>query len=179
MYSCTRFLREFSDYRDGLMSPAERAVVESHLAGCSSCSRYARVLDEGVEQLRAVPDIEPSEDFLPRLQQHIYAIQDGYARPPRRTPSAASVGFVVAVAVAISAAAWLPQAFQRTPVVELPAVAAHAPQDTDTVHSLFRAGPLLTSSTRPPSVGAYRQTVFPEYTPIRMQTYRTSLNGSR
>ncbi len=179
MYSCTRFLREFSDYRDGLMNPAERAVVESHLAGCSSCSGYAHVLAKGVEQLRAIPEIEPSEDFLPRLQQHIHAIQDGYALPARRTSSATSAGFVVAVAVAISAAAWLPLALPRTPVVELPAVAALAPQNSDTVHSLFRAGPLLTSSPRVLSGEAYRQSIFPEYTPIRMQTYRTSLNGSR
>ncbi len=177
MFSCTDFLRDFSDYRDGLLSPAQRAIVETHLAGCPSCARYARVVEQGVEQLKALPPIEPSEDFLPRLQNRLYAIEDGYALPSYRTSSAASAGFVVAIAALISAAAWLPLIRPRTAVVELPAVVAAAPQSTDTLHSLFRAGPLLTSRGQVYSPYAYRRTLFSEYTPLRTQSNRTGYNS--
>ena len=179
MFSCTEFLRDFSDYRDGMMSPAERAIVESHLAGCPSCARYARVVEQGVEKLKAAGGIQPSEDFLPRLQHRLYAIEDGYATPLYRTSSATSAGFVVAIAALISAAAWLPLARPRAAVVELPAVVAATPQGSDTVHSLFRAGPLLTRSGQGSFRYTFRSTLFSEYTPLRMQSHRTNLNGPR
>jgi anti-sigma factor RsiW len=143
MFSCADFLGKFSDYRDGLMDPAERAVVESHLAECRACSRYLEVVDAGVEQLRALPEVEASDDFLPRLQHRIYHIDEEKAGWSQRSGSGASTAFVLMVVMLISAAAWLPLARQAPAVVELPPVAVTEPKQRDAVPALFRDGPLL------------------------------------
>ncbi len=143
MYSCDDFLRDFSDYRDGHMAGSERAVAESHLSGCDACSRYVEVVDAGVRQLRAFPDVEVSDDFLQRLQHRIYHIDEERAGLAHRSGSGASAGFVVMVVLLISAAAWFPLARPAPATVELPPVAVTEPKKRDVVPALFRDGPLL------------------------------------
>lgn len=143
MFSCADFLRDFSEYRDGRMSASERAVVESHLAGCDACARYAEVVEAGVEHLRALPALEPSHDFLPRLQHRIYHLDDERAGIASRSGSGASTGFVLAAAVLITTAAALPLLRSQPAILELPPVAATAPAAEESVPALFRDGPLL------------------------------------
>jgi anti-sigma factor RsiW len=173
MYSCSRFLRDFSEYRDGLMDPAERALAEAHLAGCSSCAGYARVLQRGVVELQALPRIEPSEDFLPRLQHRLYALEDRVGWGTSGNTSATSVGFIMMVVMLIGAAAWFPVVRPKAAVVEMPAALASAPEEEDALHTLFRAGPLLT----PPQeigllTGSGSAPLFSSYTPLRLQAYQ-------
>ncbi len=143
MFSCADFLRDFSEYRDGRMSSSERSVVESHLAGCDACARYADVVETGVEQLRALPVVEPSDDFLPRLQHRIYHLDDERAGIASRRGSGASTGFVLAAAALIATAAALPLLRPQPAVLRLPPVAATAPTVEEAVPALFRDGPLL------------------------------------
>jgi anti-sigma factor RsiW len=143
MFSCADFLREFSEYRDGRMTPAERSAVEAHLGECDACARYAEVMEAGVEQLRALPPLEPSYDFLSRLQHRIYHLEDERAAIGSRSASGASAGFVVAAAAVIALAAALPLIRSQPAVLELPPVAASAPQAREAVPALFRDGPLL------------------------------------
>ncbi len=143
MFSCADFLRDFSEYRDGRMSPSEVAVVESHLAGCDACARYAEVVEAGVEQLRALPVVDPSHDFLPRLQHRIFHLDDERAGLASRSGSGASTGFVLAAAALITAAAALPLLRSQPALLELPPIAVTAPQVEEIVPALFRDGPLL------------------------------------
>lgn len=170
MVDCTEFLEEYSDYRDGVMTPSRAAEYRAHLEECPSCARYDSVVAGGVEVFRALPTLEPSSDFLPRLQHRIY--QSDYEASKRRTrASGASVMVVSGIALAIAAAAWAPVLDRRpAPVLELPPIAAHAPHRVEPMQVLFRPGPLLTERTPRPVLG--RSTVFYEYS--QMESFASS-----
>lgn len=82
--ACAAFLARHSAYRDGELSPAEAAAHEAHVEHCASCARYARVLTRGVEVLRRMEEMEPSEDFGLRLQHRLFHVEDEARRPRRR-----------------------------------------------------------------------------------------------
>jgi len=149
MLSCSDFRRDFSEYRDGFLDDVGNATMEAHLDVCDVCSRYVDALDLGLGQLRTLPDIEPSYDFMQRLQHRLYNVDEERLSISRRNGSATSSGFVLTIVLLISAAAWLPLARQKPAVVVLPAISAAAPKSVDALPTLFREGPLL---TQPPSL---------------------------
>jgi hypothetical protein len=169
MVSCSEFLREFSEFRDGLMDSDRRAEVQAHLTGCASCARYERVVGEGVGELLGLGEVEPSYDFMPRLQHRLYNVDEEVSWSRRRDVSGTSVSFVLLLGLLVGVAAWLPLMRSQTPVIELPAIAAVAPTQngSGSIHSLFRAGPLLDPA--PPRVSTTNPaatTVFFRYTPM-------------
>ncbi|MDR0787641.1 MAG: zf-HC2 domain-containing protein [Gemmatimonadota bacterium] len=141
MYSCTDFLRGFSDYRDGEAEPGARMLADAHLAGCESCSRYVEVVDRGIRQLRALPPVEPSDDFLDRLQHQLYRVDEERAAARNRVGFNASGGLVVGVMTLVSISMLLSFANSRPTVVVLPPVMASAPEAG--IPLLFREGPFL------------------------------------
>lgn len=50
-------------YVDGTLSPQERAVVETHLAGCSKCSREIAMASSARSALRGLDDVPAPEDI--------------------------------------------------------------------------------------------------------------------
>lgn len=179
MVNCADFLREYSEYRDGLVDPTRRAVLEAHLSVCASCARYDRVISTGVGQLRSLPPVEPSSDFLPRLQHRIYHIQDEASWWARPDTSGTSVGFVLLLALLIGVAAWIPAIGRPVPVVELPPVAAVAPPQEGEVHSLFREGPLLESTPVHQLSYGRPNTLFFRYTRLGGGQYQTAAVSPR
>jgi hypothetical protein len=131
MIDCSEFLELYSDFRDDLLPAQGREDMVLHLALCESCARYHRVLHEGVETLLRVPEIAPSEDFLERLDREIVRV----SREPR---PGAPVGLVIALAVAIGAAAWLPTLRVAPQPTLLPPAVALAPRQTDYLPLVFR-----------------------------------------
>lgn len=126
MVDCSRFLEGYSAFRDGELEDDVRAEFEAHRAECERCARYDRVISEGVRLYLRCPRIEPSDDFLPRLQHRIYHLEDE-KRIRRGTASGASAALTFAIAASIAAVAWLPAARPKPPVLELPPIAARAP----------------------------------------------------
>lgn len=167
MVSCSDFLREYSEYRDGEMDLARSIEAQAHLASCSLCAGYHSLVEQGLRELHALDRIEPSDDFLPRLQHRLYHLAEEEAGWSRRNSSGSSIGFVLLLASLIGSAAWLPLLRSGTPLVELPPVVAAAPKRAAPIHTLFRAGPLLPRESQsvsliyPPS-----NTVFFRYTPL-------------
>jgi hypothetical protein len=166
------------------MEAGRMDAMEAHLAGCPSCARYDRVVSEGVEELLGVGELEPSYDFLPRLQHRLYNMEEEAARWSRRDRSGTSVGFVALLALLIAAAAWLPLMRSQVAVVELPPVAATAPRTSSdaSIHALFRAGPLLGPEPRQvvaPAPNAAASTVFFRYSPMGVQAGFVSETGRR
>ncbi|MEX2571629.1 MAG: zf-HC2 domain-containing protein [Gemmatimonadota bacterium] len=167
MVNCSDFLRDYSDFRDGLIDTAGHAAMEAHIAACSRCQRYDRVLAAGIGELRSMPQVSPSYDFLPRLQHRLYHLEEETSWRSRADTSATSPVFVLLLASLIGAAAWLPIATsESTPTVQLEPVVASAPLTSDVVHTLFRAGPLLTREQEPSLSADGMNTVFFRYTPL-------------
>jgi hypothetical protein len=102
---CSEIIALHSDYLDGLLASHEAAQVQWHLSSCAGCARYDRVVRRGVEMVRELPEITPSEDFEARLQHRIYHLQDGAAIGSQRT---AGVAATFAVASMIALLAWSP-----------------------------------------------------------------------
>lgn len=147
MIDCSDLLREFSDYRDGLMEPSRAASVEAHLRVCESCSRYAEVVERGVGEYRAISTVEPSADFLSRLQNRVFEVDLETRYASRSDSSLASSGVVVVLILLMAAAAWAPLIRARNPVLSLPPIAAHAPEPPAAMYSFFRLPTLVVPAT--------------------------------
>src|SRR5271167_1698842 len=60
-WTCINTEELLSDFLDGRLTAGDRAQVESHLAGCPSCSTLAAQLTSLAAQLRSLePEPEPS-----------------------------------------------------------------------------------------------------------------------
>ncbi len=150
MIDCSTLIREFSDYRDGLMGPSRAASVEAHLHVCQSCSRYVEVVERGVGEYRTYSAIEPSADFLSRLQDRLHVVDIEARYASRSDSSLAASGVVVFLVLLLAAAAWAPLVRPRNAVLSLPPIAAHAPEPTPAMYSFFRLPTLIV-----PAAGSY------------------------
>ena len=128
--SCTEFLAVYSDLRDGELSLPRRIEAERHLAECASCARYDQVVRDGVQVARALPEIEPSPDFLLRLQHRILHL-DEERRGSRTLGSGVPPALALAVAASIAVAAWIPAARPEPPTHSLPPATALSPGAAD------------------------------------------------
>jgi hypothetical protein len=134
---CREFLDAHSDFLDGLLSEGEATRFELHREVCASCGRYDRTVRDGLQLLRTLPEIEPSDDFLPRLQHRIYHLEDQRALvgPSGRLPALLAVVVVAAVAASplLRNSASAPEqgttaALERAEPAQPPAP-RHAPRD--------------------------------------------------
>jgi anti-sigma factor RsiW len=142
---CDRFIQEYSEYRDGVLTPDREAEFREHVAACPCCARYDRVLRAAGELLAQMPCAEPDEDFMPRLQHRLYNIDEGLGDMPanRFAGAAALVGVA---AVGILALFWLPFAAAVPMEMQLDPVAAYVPPPAaEEVPSLFRRGHFVDS----------------------------------
>jgi len=76
--------REFRDlhpaFLDDTLSAHDVVEMQLHLAECVRCSRYDTAMRRGLMVLRNLPPLEPSSDFIERLNQKLLAAQDVDAR---------------------------------------------------------------------------------------------------
>lgn len=105
--SCDEILAAHTDYLDGLLPAHEAARVQWHLASCTACGRYDRIVRRGTELVREMPEIVPSDDFTERLQHRLYHVQDAAALASTRGASP-GVAATVAVAGVLALLAWSP-----------------------------------------------------------------------
>src|SRR5690606_3249133 len=107
---CDEFLARHSEYLDGLLTPLAAARLNAHASVCGSCARYDRIVRKGIDLVRDLPDVEPSEEFELRLQHRIFHMEDAHALQPRATGASGAAGVAAAlgVAVAIALLAWSP-----------------------------------------------------------------------
>ncbi|MBV9774306.1 MAG: zf-HC2 domain-containing protein [Gemmatimonadetes bacterium] len=140
MVDCATFLDLYSEFRDGFLPPDMSRDFEAHLDVCASCARYDQVVAKGTRLVADLPELEPSADFLPRLQNRISDLERE-TRAPGQTASGTSASAVLSIAAALALAAWLPVLRTGSGPYRLPAVTAGAP-DRD-LPALFMAGPLL------------------------------------
>jgi anti-sigma factor RsiW len=63
-WTCEQIEERLSDYLDGALPEADRGAFEAHLAGCARCAALARQVSGAIEELRALPPVEPSPQLL-------------------------------------------------------------------------------------------------------------------
>lgn len=157
--TCAEFIATFSDVHDGT-APAELAVrSREHADACLACARYARVLEQGVELLRALPAPEIHKDFVPVLRRRLNQVeQEALLR--RHTNSGATSVAVLAMAAVLVAVAWAPALRPAAPSVDLPPIVVSAPPPTLQARSLvafsaFARQALAVPGRRPSAAPAY------------------------
>ena len=85
-------------------------------------ARYDRVVHDGVQVFRSLPQLTPAPDFQLRLMGRLYARERAEARG-----SGTSVAVTLAICLALSVGAWAPTLRSSDDVIQLPPIVAHAP----------------------------------------------------
>ena len=127
---CRKFLARYSQYRDGRLDTGGRSFFIGHLARCSSCRRYDRVIRRGVQVLRepvevaSAPSLSMAEVRLQATAFERESLALGTAG------SGVTLSAAVVVALLLAAVAWSPFFSGTTPEVQMPPVVAGAPPPT-------------------------------------------------
>jgi hypothetical protein len=173
---CAAFLSGYSEYRDGLLPAGEVEAFGVHASTCRSCGRYDRVVRRASEELALLPEVEPSEDFMARLQHRIYTV-DAERATTARTGGTSSM-LVLSLVALLGIAAWGPLMGPRPALIVLPPVAALAPEARVEVPLLYRTGPFLTAGndeSGPVPSQARPGTVFFRYSPLGSEALYTTV----
>jgi len=72
--NCQKSRLLFSAYLDGELKLKQKAQLEAHLAGCSECSKLLNITRNLTQELKNLPEIEPSSELLRKL----YLIPETY-----------------------------------------------------------------------------------------------------
>ena len=144
---CTTFIEEYTDYRDGFVTPTREAEFGEHSLSCPDCGRYDRVMRGGLDLLSSLPRPNSPDDFMTRLQHRLYNLDQGVIDKTsnRLLGSAALVGVAT---VGVLALFWLPFAASVPVEWELTPVAAQKPSeqlvsDRGNTPSLLGSGPFV------------------------------------
>lgn len=144
---CGSFIDEYTDYRDGFVTPARGAEFREHSLRCPDCGRYDRVMRNGLELLSDLPQPKSPDDFMNRLQHRLYNLDLGVVdkTSKRLVGNAALVGVAT---VGVLALFWLPFAASVPVEWELAPVAAEKPSeqlvfDRGDTPSLLGSGPFV------------------------------------
>ena len=68
---CRDFRKKHVGYVDDLLSAREMDAMQRHLLTCAKCSRQDIMVRRSLMLVRSLPSIEPSADFLHRLNARI------------------------------------------------------------------------------------------------------------
>jgi hypothetical protein len=116
---CQDFLAHYSEYLDEVSSPARQLAIQQHLEACARCARYDRVMRQGLALARAVPTIDPSEDFRLRLEHRLMHVRDDMRGESRGLAGGAAVSLALAGLLAVAAFGpllrWSGNAAESTP----------------------------------------------------------------
>ncbi|TFG64896.1 MAG: hypothetical protein E4H28_04725 [Gemmatimonadales bacterium] len=144
---CATFIDEYTDFRDGLVTPVREAEFLEHSLRCPDCGRYDRVMRSGLDLLSDLPQPDSPDDFMTRLQHRLYNLDQGVVDKTshRLLGSAALVGVAT---VGVLALFWLPFAASVPVEWELAPVAAEKPSEQLMVNrentpSLLGSGPFV------------------------------------
>ena len=124
---CQQYLSQFSEFFDGGAEAGVSEEMEAHRSACERCRRYADTLEAGGDLLRALPTLDVSPDFRPRLDHRIFHLEDGAFIARESMGTGATTVSVLGVAVLVALSAWAPAVNFVGRAVELPAVVVAEP----------------------------------------------------
>jgi hypothetical protein len=99
--NCRTFRKSHMDFVDGLLAREQSEEMYAHVDECARCARHDLAMRRGLLVARNLPQIEPSSDFMVRLQARIHNSGDRVQSRPRRPAARIMVELGTAVAVAV------------------------------------------------------------------------------
>ncbi len=101
--NCRTFRKSHVAFVDGLLAKRRSAKMYEHLDRCDRCARLDTAVRRGLLVARNLPQIQPSADFMSRLQMRLHTLDGQWpARPAARAPRImVRLGTAVAVAVGV------------------------------------------------------------------------------
>src|SRR5919199_2995346 len=102
---CREFRNKHLGYVDQTLTDAEFVAMQAHLAECAACARHDTALRRGLLIFRNLPAVEPSPDFVSRLNARLQQINQSDARAAMyRGPG---LGSFIAAAAGVLAAGFM------------------------------------------------------------------------
>lgn len=102
--NCREFRKKHLAFVDGMMNDWQTGEMYGHLGHCERCARLDIGVRRGLLVARNLPLIQPSRDFMPRLEARLRE-QHRMLAPPSRRGTAARIGVAVAALAVISTVA--------------------------------------------------------------------------
>lgn len=127
--NCSAIDHLVDDYLDGMLTPADVAALERHVAACPLC-RARMIREQNVRQLlRNLPAPEPSAEFFDR------AIGQAVVRDPGRHRRMSGLGLALAASVTLVFALGILYRSGPAPIQDIPglAIALNQVQDVSLV----------------------------------------------
>jgi hypothetical protein len=124
---CQEYLRQYSDYFDGLADADLSRAMEDHRSDCGTCRRYAEILEAGAGALKDLPAIDLPSDFRARLDHRIFHLEDGPSIARESLGTGATTVSILALAALLAVSAWAPVVGTPRPMAELPALIVVGP----------------------------------------------------
>lgn len=104
--SCEQFEQNVSDYIDGALTAADRAVMDAHRSQCSRCAALLSDVREIVASAAVLPPLSPSRDLwagiADRLDTPVVSIGTATATPTTRGRTVSFRVFAAAAALLVS-----------------------------------------------------------------------------
>jgi hypothetical protein len=103
---CREFRTKHVAFVDDLLSAVEMRAMQSHRANCPRCSRHDTAIRRSLLVVRNLPPIEPSPDFMVRLNQRLDQLGPSarvdLVAPRPHLPSAGALAALAAGVVAVA-----------------------------------------------------------------------------
>ncbi|HYD55181.1 MAG TPA: hypothetical protein VEA99_21270 [Gemmatimonadaceae bacterium] len=134
---CSEFREKHVAFVDDVLSAAEMAEMQRHARHCCRCARHDTSVRRGLLLARNIPQIEPSADFMERLQLRLRELEpDDDGKDPAVVTHDRGATYRALVAATVLAAAGLATALtmDRSPAepIRLQPVIASVPADPPT-----------------------------------------------
>jgi hypothetical protein len=133
---CREFRKKHVAFVDDFLPAVEMDAMQRHVRMCSRCSRRDTVVRRSLLVVRNLPTIEPSPDFMARLNARLQEVgpvsRVEYAPTRSPLPSLGVFAILAAGVVAIGYVTIHTTRSFRPEAATLPAVVASAPEAVDT-----------------------------------------------
>lgn len=102
---CREFHAKHIAFVDDTLPIVEMDQMRRHLRACTKCSRHDTAMRRGLLVVRNLPSIEPSPDFMARLNARLQQIDA--SGPPRSELRSPPLGSFTGIAACLALAAYL------------------------------------------------------------------------
>jgi anti-sigma factor RsiW len=128
---CREFREKHVGFVDDVLPAVEMEVMHRHLQSCPRCARHDIAVRRGLLLVRNIPRIEPSPDFMARLNDRIAKLKlagdESEVPPPYRLTTGAFAALAAGLTLFAYVALEAMNRFAEPQTLTLPPVVATAP----------------------------------------------------